>query len=97
MPGETAETGGLETEKDVNKDKFWIFHDRIYEGYRSYLQGDKPVLFKMKELWSYLQVGLSELAGESKPKTDKLMKQLRKCNTCADYDSVIRQLKLLCR
>ena len=97
MPGETAETGGLETEKDVNKDKFWNFHDRIYEGYRSYLQGDKPVLFKMKELWSYLQVGLSELAGESKPKTDKLMKQLRKCNTCADYDSVIRQLKLLCR
>lgn len=92
MPGETAETGGLETEKDVNKDKFWIFHDRIYEGYRAYLQGDKPVLFKMKELWSYLQVGLSELAGESKPKTDKLMKQLRKCNTCADYDSVIRQL-----
>lgn len=97
MPGETAKTGGLETEKDVNKDKFWIFHDRIYEGYRAYLQGDKPVLFKMKELWSYLQVGLSELAGESKPKTDKLMKQLRKCNTCADYDSVIRQLKLLCR
>lgn len=97
MPGETAETGGLETEKDVNKDKFWIFHDRIYEGYRAYLQGDKPVLFKMKELWSYLQVGFNEIAGESKPKTDKLMKQLRKCNTCADYDGVIRQLKLLCR
>lgn len=96
MPGETAETGGLETEKDVNKDKFWIFHDRIYEGYRAYLQGDKPVLFKMKELWSYLQVGFNEIAGGSNPKTDKLMKQLRKCNTCADYDSVIRQLKLLC-
>ena len=84
----------VKKKKDVNKDKFWNFHDRIYEGYRSYLQGDKPVLFKMKELWSYLQVGLSELAGESKPKTDKLMKQLRKCNACADYDSVIRQLKL---
>lgn len=97
MPGETAETGGLETEKDVNKDKFWIFHDRIYEGYRAYLQGDKPVLFKMKELWSYLQVGFNEIAGGSNPKTDKLMKQLRKCSICADYDSVIRQLKLLCR
>lgn len=97
MPGETAETGGLETEKDVNKDKFWNFHDRIYEGYRSYLQGDKPVLFKMKELWSYLQIGLTESAGENSSRTDKLMKQLRKCSTCADYDSVIRQLKLLCR
>ena len=96
MPGGTAESGGREIEA-VNRDKLWLFHDRIYEGYRSYLQGDKPVLFKMKELWSYLQVGLSELAGGSNPKTDKLMKQLRKCSTCADYDSVIRQLKLLCR
>lgn len=95
-PGAIAEPGGLEIEA-VNRDKFWLFHDRIYEGYRSYLQGDKPVLFKMKELWSYLQVGLSELGEENNSKTDKLMKQLRKCNTCADYDSVIRQLKLLCR
>lgn len=95
-PGVIAEPGGLEIEA-VNRDKFWLFHDRIYEGYRSYLQGDKPVLFKMKELWSYLQVGLSELGEENNSKTDKLMKQLRKCNTCADYDSVIRQLKLLCR
>ena len=75
----------------------WLFHDRIYEGYRSYLQGDKPVLFKMKELWSYLQAGLAEPADGNNPKADKLMKQLRKCNTCADYDSVIRQLKLCCR
>lgn len=88
MPEETAESGSRE---------MWLFHDRIYEGYRSYLQGDKPVLFKMKELWSYLQVGLTELAGENNTRTDKLMKQLRKCNTCTDYDSVIRQLKLLCR
>ena len=51
----------------------------------------------MKELWSYLQVGFNEIAGGSNPKTDKLMKQLRKCSICADYDSVIRQLKLLCR
>lgn len=97
MPEETAESGSRKTEKTADREKMWLFHDRIYEGYRSYLQGDKPVLFKMKELWSYLQVGLSELAGESNPKTDKLMKQLRKCSTCADYDSVIRQLKLLCR
>ena len=78
-------------------ERLWLFHDRIYEGYRSYLQGNKPVLFKMKELWSYLQVGLAELGEGNNPKTDKLMKQLRKCNACADYDSVIRQLKLLCR
>lgn len=94
--GFTAESGGLEIEA-VNRDKFWLFHDRIYEGYRSYLQGDKPVLFKMKELWSYLQAGLAEPTDENNPKADKLMKQLRKCNTCADYDSVILQLKLRCR
>lgn len=97
MPEKTAKSGNWKTEKTADREKLWLFHDRICEGYRSYLQGDKPVLFKMKELWSYLQVGLSGLAGGSNPKTDKLMKQLRKCSTCADYDSVIRQLKLLCR
>lgn len=97
LQGEITESESRETGKAMNSDRLWIFHDRIYEGYRAYLQGDKPVLFKMKELWSYLQVGFNEIAGESNPKTDKLMKQLRKCSTCADYDSVIRQLKLLCR
>lgn len=97
LPGEITESESRETRKAVDSDKLWIFHDRIYEGYRAYLQGDKPVLFKMKELWSYLQVGFNEIAGESNPKTDKLMKQLRKCSICADYDSVVRQLKLLCR
>lgn len=97
LPGEITESESRETGKAVDSDKLWIFHDRIYEGYRAYLQGDKPVLFKMKELWSYLQVGFNELAGENNPKTDRLMKQLRKCSICADYDSVIRQLKLLCR
>lgn len=97
QPGEITESEGRKTGKAMDSDKLWIFHDRIYEGYRAYLQGDKPVLFKMKELWSYLQVGFNEIAGGGNPKTDKLMKQLRKCSTCADYDSVIRQLKLLCR
>ena len=97
QPGEITESESRKTGKAMDSDKLWIFHDRIYEGYRAYLQGDKPVLFKMKELWCYLQVGFNEIAGGSNPKTDKLMKQLRKCSTCADYDSVIRQLKLLCR
>ena len=97
LQGEITESESRETGKAVDSDKLWIFHDRIYEGYRAYLQGDKPVLFKMKELWSYLQVGFNEIAGGSNPKTDKLMKQLRKSSICADYDSVIRQLKLLCR
>ena len=97
QPGEITESESRKTGKAMDSDKLWIFHDRIYEGYRAYLQGDKPVLFKMKELWSYLQVGFNEIAGGSNPKTDKLMKQLRKSSICADYDSVIRQLKLLCR
>lgn len=97
LQGEITESESRKTGKAMDSDKLWIFHDRIYEGYRAYMQGDKPVLFKMKELWSYLQVGFNEIAGGSNPKTDKLMKQLRKCSICADYDSVIRQLKLLCR
>ena len=84
LQGEITESESRETGKAVDSDKLWIFHDRIYEGYRAYLQGDKPVLFKMKELWSYLQVGFNEIAGESNPKTDKLMKQLGKWSIWAD-------------
>ena len=38
--------------KDIFE-KFWAFHDLVYEGYQERNMGDRNVLFKMKELWSY--------------------------------------------
>lgn len=37
-----------------SKDVLCAFHDRLYRDYRSIMPGERPTLFKMKELWFYL-------------------------------------------
>lgn len=60
------------------------FHDALYGSYRSAFSGEKPVLFKMKELWVYL--------GEQFPGEEKVLKQIRKAQRLADYESAARYL-----
>ena len=67
----------------------WKFHDAVYEGYCDYIQGDKNMLFKMKELWSYFSVNFDE----GDPFVKKAIKQLRKSQSRADYESAIRGLR----
>ena len=67
----------------------WKFHDEVYKGYCDYIQGDKNMLFKMKELWSYMAVNFDE----SDSCVKKAMKQLRKSQSRADYESAIRQIR----
>lgn len=67
----------------------WKFHDAVYEGYCDYIQGDKNMLFKMKELWSYFSVNFDE----SDSGVKKAMKQLRKSQSRADYESALRGLR----
>lgn len=40
--------------KNPDMNKIREFHDLILEDYVDYMSGDRPVLFKMKELWSYM-------------------------------------------
>lgn len=83
-----------DTEISAVSEKFaranlWEFHDAVYEGYCDYIQGDKNMLFKMKELWSYIGVNFDE----NDPGIRKSLKQLRKSQSRADYESAIRQLR----
>lgn len=86
---------GSDLEAELNpewqNDNLWKFHDMVYEGYRDYIQGETNVLFKMKELWSYMGVNFDE--GNQQVK--KAFKQLRKSRTCADYEMTIRLLRPL--
>lgn len=50
-PGFTKE---LQTGEAVAKETLRAFHDLVYQGYQGLLFGEKPVLFKMKELWTYM-------------------------------------------
>ena len=82
---------GMGTESVDAINNLWKFHDVIYEGYCDFIQGDKNMLFKMKELWSYMAVNFDENDASVK----KALKQLRKSQNRAEYDSAIRQLRLL--
>lgn len=60
------------------------FHDKVYWDYQTLLSGGKNVLFKMKELWSYMI--------HSFPNADRHAKQIRKSNRLCDYEEAVRAL-----
>ena len=62
--------------KDIFE-KFWAFHDLVYEGYQERNMGDRNVLFKMKELWSYQVYQFSE--------PERLFKTFKKVQDCNEY------------
>lgn len=61
---------------------FEAFHDEILAGYMDYMSGDQPVLFKMKELWSYM--------GAYVYASDKMLKKIRKANSISEYQSIVK-------
>lgn len=70
--------------KDIFE-KFWAFHDLVYEGYQEKNMGDRNVLFKMKELWSYQVYQFSE--------PERLFKIFKKVQDCNEYEQMIRNLR----
>lgn len=59
------------------------FHDDIYFGYREILEGQKHVLDKMKELWTYLARSIDD-EGEA-------VKAIIKAKTFAAYEAAVRE------
>lgn len=57
------------------------FHDRLYEEYRRLNMGDRNVLFKMKEIWSYL--------GGMFPGCEKQLKRIRKAERTDRYEEAV--------
>ena len=66
-------------------EKFWAFHDLVYEGYQERNMGERNVLFKMKELWSYQVYQFSE--------PERLFKLFKKAQDCKEYEQIIRNLR----
>lgn len=53
------------------------FHDELFEHYRETMSGDRNLLFRMKDLWSYM---LAEV-----PDSEKLAKKIRKSQHVPEY------------
>ena len=60
------------------------FHSIVYEGYLRVMPGERPVLFKMKELWSY-QMRLFTDDGS-------YMKQIRKAQRLSQYEAAVKSV-----
>jgi hypothetical protein len=65
----------------LEKEELRAFHDALMEEYRGYLSGERPLLFKMKEMWAFW-LALFPQAGKS-------AKLLRKCKTLSDYRTAV--------
>ncbi len=57
------------------------FHDAVLEGYQNTIPGDRNVLFKMKELWSYW--------GKNFPGEGHLLKKLKKSRWIPEYTEAV--------
>lgn len=67
--------------KSAEKEELRKFHDIVYAGYCREMSGDRTVLYKMKEMWSYM----APLFEDYK----KYAKKIKKCEKCAVYEQVI--------
>ena len=74
----------IQQQKPLDKQLLRQFHDALLQGYQQVFSGDKPVLFKMKELWSYMLPLLEH--GEA------CAKKLRKTEKLQQYQILMEQL-----
>lgn len=77
-------SAGMRTEESVDMKRLKAFHDRLYGDYGEVMSGDKNVLFKMKEFWSY--------AEKLFPEEQKILKKIKKSNRLCDYEQAVREL-----
>lgn len=70
--------------KPARKEELQEFHDRLYAGYQHVMSGDRAVLARMKELWSYLLFSFTH--------REKYVRRLRKVNHLDEYEDVIDAL-----
>lgn len=81
--------------KVMTKEQLKAFHDRIYKEYRVLMGEDKNTLFKMKELWNYMQylfVTRKFDADEKNAVAEKYIKKIRKAMKAAEYEATVNGL-----
>ena len=70
--------------KAMEKQELRRFHDLLYARYAEELSGEKTILFKMKELWSFLAPIFTDY--------EKYAKKIRKAERCKVYEEALNAL-----
>ena len=73
-----------EDHREEYRKKLRQFHDRLYRDYQEYLSGERNVLFRMKELWSYMAPGFTNYA--------RYLKKIKKSQHFGDYEAAVMSL-----
>ncbi len=60
------------------------FHDELYENYRERMSGPSPVLFKMKDLWTFMSRSFTN--------SEKYLKKIRKADRFSEYEAAVDAL-----
>lgn len=68
----------------ADKEELRRFHDLVYAGYCREMSGDRTILYKMKEMWSYMAPLFTDYK--------RYAKKIRKCEKCNAYEKVIDEL-----
>ena len=80
--------GQLQTQGNRNKGdilpRIREFHDALFGHYRETMSGDRNLLFRMKDLWSYM---LAEV-----PDSEKLAKKIRKSQHVPEYLAAVEEV-----
>ena len=71
-------------EKEKTSEILKCFHNQLLNDYIEAFSGDRPVLFKMKELWFYMGVLYED--------SEKLLKKIKKSQTISEYKAVANLL-----
>lgn len=85
FPCDTAMSEGTEQtvlyNKRISMENLRAFHDEIMESYIKIMSGDSPVLYKMKDLWTYMSRSFTN--------PDKYLKKIRKAKRISEYVSAV--------
>lgn len=77
-----------DTAEFFTKENLKNFHDEIFENYASIMDGERPVLFKMKDLWTYMVTCFE--------KPEKHLKKIRKAAGFTEYRAAVNLMFLEC-
>lgn len=78
---EVIKSGSSVTENAVARLK--AFHDEVFENYSAVIDGDVPMLGKMKEFWAYPAQHFSN--------GRKFLKKVKKCHRLATYQEIVHE------
>lgn len=76
--------GEIKGKNAMDKRRFRVFHDSIFEAYREAFQDDKNAMFKMKEFWYY--------AADMFTASSKYAKKIKKTKSVSTYEETVAQL-----